>query len=98
MTELGIIITTVGVILSALITQMPAILKEVRGGNRAEEDRKLATEALEAMKKEIEAIRDDRDSAELELLGEKRRNELMITEIEWLRTQCPHVKYQGPTS
>ena len=94
-TEQGVMITTGGVVVSALITQTPAIIREIKGTPRIEEDRKLATEALEAKTKEIEALRTVCNEIELQLVGERRRNELLKAEVEWLRTQCPHVFYQG---
>lgn len=49
-----ILIPTIGGVLVAMVTASPAILKEFRESGEAAEDRKLALETIEALKKEIE--------------------------------------------
>lgn len=101
-TDQNILITTGGGVLIAVITQTPAIMREVRGTAKAEEDRALALEAVAAKNKELDALRkvlEERDGTistqAARLAAYERRVALLETELEWHHEHCPRPPTEG---
>jgi len=98
-TNEGIIITTSGVIVSAIIGQIPAIIREWRSVDKADEDKRLALETLATKNTElelanglIEKLERKVDDMETQLLARDRRIAILEEEVRWYRDRYPDAR------